>query len=85
MHIKLYFILDLDEDQAVLIMERNCRAAFLHNIKQSDNELQHAFCPIGPDSWCSYQKDKYLPSTEKTNHTKNKKRLDSVSKNILFG
>ncbi|CAF4977030.1 unnamed protein product [Rotaria sp. Silwood1] len=52
---------NLDEDQAVSLMERRCRAALLHNIKQSDRELRHAFCPTGPDSWCSYEKDKHVP------------------------
>ena len=65
-------------------MQRNCRAAFLHNIKQADREMQHAFCPIGLDSWYSYQKDKDVSLPQRTDHMKDKKRLDSVSENILF-
>ncbi|CAF4250540.1 unnamed protein product [Rotaria sp. Silwood2] len=45
---------NLDEDNAVLLMERNCKAAFMHNIKQSDREVQHSLCPTRLDSWCSY-------------------------------
>lgn len=80
----LDFIVDLDEDDAVTLMERNCRAAFLHNIKQSDREVQHALCPVGPDSWCSYHHDKYVSSKQKIDSVKDVKRLDSVSANPIF-
>ncbi|CAF1414139.1 unnamed protein product, partial [Didymodactylos carnosus] len=68
---------DLNENDAVILIERNCRGAFLHNMKQSDRELQHALCPKGPESWCSYQKDKYLSPNEKTDPVKDHKRLDA--------
>lgn len=60
-------------------MERCCRAAFLHNIKQPDRERQHALCPTGPQSWCSYQADKHVPSKQKKDPAKDIKRLDPVS------
>ena len=66
------------------LMERSCKAAFVHNIKQSDPERQHAFCSTGRDSWCSYQKDKYNSLKQKIDPIKNAKRLDSVSKNALY-
>jgi hypothetical protein len=81
---RLDFIVDLDEDDAVILMERNCRAAFLHNIKQSDREVQHALCPVGPDSWCSYHHDKYVSLKQKIDSVKDVKRLDSVSANAFF-
>ncbi|CAF1146228.1 unnamed protein product [Rotaria magnacalcarata] len=80
---KSHFIVDLDPDQAVLTMQRYCRAAFLHNIKQSDRELQHACCPTGLDSWCSYQRDKHVSPSQRTDHVKDTKRLDAVFLDIL--
>ncbi|CAF4470706.1 unnamed protein product [Rotaria magnacalcarata] len=80
---KSHFFVDLDQDQAVLTMQRYCRAAFLHNIKQSDRELQHACCPTGFDSWCSYQRDKHVSPSQRTDHVKNTKRLDAVFLDIL--
>ncbi|CAF3259605.1 unnamed protein product [Rotaria sp. Silwood2] len=74
---------DMNEDDAVALMERNCRASFMHNIKQSDRELQHLFCPSGRHSWCSYQRDKYVPITEKIDSIKDTKRLDMVFLHIL--
>jgi len=65
-------------------MERSCKAAFLHNIKQSNPERQHAFCSTGRDSWCSYQKGKYNSSKQKIDPIKNAKRLDSVSINDFY-
>ena len=82
--IKLCFIIDFDEDQAVLVVQRSCHTVFLHNIKQADREMQHAFCPMGPESWCSYQKDKDVSSTQRRDYIKDKKQLDSMSENILF-
>jgi hypothetical protein len=81
---KRIFLLDLDEDDGVILMEKNCRAAFLHNIKQNNPEAQHALCPQGRDSWCSFQQDKYLPLEKRTDAVKNVKRLDSVSAKALF-
>ncbi|CAF3081065.1 unnamed protein product, partial [Rotaria sp. Silwood2] len=74
---------DLDDDNAVLLMERNCKAVFMHNIKQSDREVQHSLCPTGLDSWCSYQKDKHLSIKERTDPMKDAKRLDAVFLEIL--
>ncbi len=68
----------MDEDDAVILMQRNCRAAFMHNIIRSDREVQHSLCPTGLDSWCSYQKDKHLPLKERTDPMKDVKRLDPV-------
>jgi hypothetical protein len=81
---KLDFIVDLDEDNAVTLMEQSCRAAFLHNIKQSNRELQHSLCPTGPDSWCSYHKDKYVSLKQKTDSIKDIKRLDPVSPSVFL-
>lgn len=77
-------ILDIDEEDALVLMENNCRAAFYHNIKQDDPELQHSFCPKGRESWCSYEQDKYLSLEKQTDARKNKKRLDSVSTSGSF-
>ncbi len=68
----------MDEDNALLLMERNCKAAFMHNIKQSDREVQHSLCPTGLNSWCTYQKDKHLSINERTDPLKDEKRLDAV-------
>lgn len=78
-HSKTKIFLDLDEDKALSLMEKNCRAAFLHNVKQDDPEVQHDLCPKGRDSWCSFHQDKYLSLPEKTDTRKNVKRLDHVS------
>ncbi|CAF3926449.1 unnamed protein product, partial [Rotaria sp. Silwood1] len=75
---------NLNAEDAIKLMERSCCAAFLHNIKQSDHELQHALCPTGPNSWCSYHKDKYLPLLQRTDPAKDAKRLDSVSENAFL-
>ena len=65
-------------------MEQSCRAAFLHNIKQPNRESQHALCPKGPHSWCSYHKDKCVSSKEKSDPVKDVKRLDQVSTNVFL-
>jgi hypothetical protein len=80
----LNFIVDLDEGDAVKLMETSCRAAFLHNIKQHDREIQHALCPKGPNSWCTYHKDKYVSLQQKIDPIKNIKRLDPVSKSACL-
>ncbi|CAF4142249.1 unnamed protein product [Rotaria magnacalcarata] len=74
---------NLDEDDAVKLIERRCRAAFLHNIKNSNGELQHGLCQTGPYSWCSYQKDKYVPLKQKIDPAKQIKRLDPIFLEIL--
>jgi len=65
-------------------MQRNCRAAFLHNIKHSNRETQHGLCPKGPNSWCSYHKDKYVSLTNKVDPVKDTKRLDQVIANVFL-
>lgn len=77
-------VADLEEDDAVSLMERSCRAAFLHHIKHIDRELQHGLCPSGPQSWCSYQADKYVSPNHKKDLTKDIKRLDQVSTIVFF-
>ena len=74
----------MDEDNAVALMVKNCRASFFHNIKQPDRALQHSFCPTGRESWCSYQRDKHVPITERTDSIKDAKRLDMVRVTDVF-
>ena len=70
--------------RCTVINAKNCRVAFLHNIKQRNLQNQHAFCQEGRDSWCSYHQDKYLPLEQRTDALKNVKRLDSVSSKTFF-
>ncbi|CAF4881343.1 unnamed protein product [Rotaria socialis] len=75
---------NLDEGDAVKLIERRCRAAFLHNIKNPNGELQHGLCQTEPYSWYSYQKDKYVPLKQKIDPAKQIKRLDPFSENIFL-
>ncbi|CAF3615855.1 unnamed protein product, partial [Rotaria socialis] len=74
---------NLDEGDAVKLIERRCRAAFLHNIKNPNDELQHGLCQTEPYSWYSYQKDKYVPLKQKIDPAKQIKRLDPIFLEIL--
>ncbi|CAF3020724.1 unnamed protein product, partial [Rotaria socialis] len=74
---------NLDEGDAVKLIERRCRAAFLHNIKNPNGELQHGLCQTEPYSWYSYQKDKYVPLKQKIDPAKQIKRLDPIFLEIL--
>lgn len=76
--------LDLSHDDGVKLIQRNCRASFFHNIKHADRRMQHALCPEGPASWCSYHKDKYSPLNERTDDGKDQHRLDHVNMNLFF-
>jgi len=55
--------------------------ATLYHKYSSDTHPQHQFCPVGEDSWCSWQKAK---ATENLANYKHKPTLaDDVFKAIL--
>ncbi|CAF1659817.1 unnamed protein product [Adineta ricciae] len=68
--------MDLNEDEAVVLMQKKCRAVFYHYIDQVDKSKQHQYCPTGPNSWCKYQSNT-LDSNTKNGKLK-KKYLDPV-------
>jgi hypothetical protein len=43
----------LDEDRAIELMQRKCRAVFYHYIKQDDADEQHQYCLEGASRYIS--------------------------------
>ena len=41
--------MDLNEEEAVVLMQKKCRAVFHHYIDQEDKSKQHQYCPTGPN------------------------------------
>ena len=46
------------KDLAVYQMKKNIMAILSHIITRPSQSLQHHYCPVSPDSWCGWQKNK---------------------------
>ena len=46
------------KDVAMYQMKKNIMAILSHIITRPNQSLQHHYCPVGPDSWCGWQRNK---------------------------
>jgi len=84
-----YFLrlcLDKGIKEALHTMRNYCLAAFHHYIKTNNNnqEQQHQYCPQTKDTWCTYQRNKFLlNSNDKEKKKKTQTYLDPIFGEIL--